>query len=918
MEGKKLCEVHHLQGRHRQNKEKVPESLKIQRKTCKKTEKQVKKTLKNVSREAGNVGASEALDGALKKMKLKRGDLHLELIRVFLKRQVEKKKERELMKNNDREERELPNGLMEILPGQNLDTVNGFCNVKLGFDPNSIPTRRFRSKNIEPVPIGTMQVLPFARDVAKLKKKYRKKCHWCRKTSYCSLIQCSSCKKEWFCKDCISERASTSEEEVKIKCPVCLRTCGCRSCLRSQSEDNKHNIRRIQNLQYLIRMLLPVLKQLNLEQRNEMELEARLTGMALSELQIHRAESSCNKQYLCNNCQTSIVDIHRSCKNCLYSLCLHCSENSHGSLKAFLSKCRNKSKPLKSGGKVLKTKRMKKTVLQDFGNNSLLLKWEACDDDGRLTCPPVTFGGCGDGSLSLKRVFPSEWTEEVESRAEEIVQNCDFPEKMEDLCWCGGTDNDKGIKASSRKKSEDNFLYYPCADDSCGEKLEHFQKHWGKGHPVIVRRVTKRARDLSWDPITMFCAYLEKTSTRSRNSCSASKATNCLDWCELEICRKQIFMGSLEGQSHANMRDETMKLKLWISSSIFQEQFPNHHAEILGGLPLQEYTNPISGLYNLASILPRDTDKPDFGPCVHISFGSPEDFLRADFVTNLFCNPHDVVNVLVHTTDVPISTEQLTKIKALMKKYDTQDRSDPAVMNTRDEKMENESEEKSSVISGNSEESSLQNNNEEGLTIPSSGEEHDSESDSEPSIRWSGIIPSSEESDDQRQFQRRYKSSCCLRDDVVVSTCGAEWDIFRRLDVPKLVEYLSRHSNEFNQLNGLPENVVHPIYDQCFYLDAIHKLRLKEQFNIEPWTFQQHLGEAVIVPAGCPYQIRCLKSCVNVVLDFISPENVTECINLIDERRALPPEHKARKNLAEVKKMTLNSISAAVEEIQNL
>jgi lysine-specific demethylase 3 len=29
--------------------------------------------------------------------------------------------------------------------------------------------------------------------------------------------------------------------------------------------------------------------------------------------------------------------------------------------------------------------------------------------------------------------------------------------------------------------------------------------------------------------------------------------------------------------------------------------------------------------------------------------------------------------------------------------------------------------------------------------------------------------------------------------------------------------------------------------------------------EIEPWSFEQHVGEAVIIPAGCPYQIRNLK-----------------------------------------------------------
>lgn len=872
LEGKKLCEVHHLQGLHRQHKERVPESLKIQRKI---SEKSSKKVLEKVSKKRGNVGASEALDGALKKMKLKRGDLHLELIRVFLKRQVEKKKEREFGKSVvDREERELPNGLMEISPGENLNNLNSFCNVKLGFDPNSISKRRFRSKNIEPVPIGTVQVLPFGRDVAKLKKKNKKKCHWCRKISYCSLVQCSFCKKEWFCKDCISERSSITEERVKIKCPVCQKTCDCRSCLKSQSENSNNKIRKIEKFQYVIYMLLPVLKQVNLEQRTELEFEAKLTGVTLSELQIRRVESNCNKQYFCNNCQTSMVNIHRSCKNCPYNLCLRCAETSRGSLKSFLSKFRNNS----------------------------------CGDDGNIICPPVACGDCGDGPLNLKRIFPSGWTQELESRAEEIIKNCDFQENIDGPCSCGETNNKECVKASSRKKFGDNFLCYIDTYDFCGEKVEHFRKHWGEGHPVIVRREMRR-REISWDPIDMFCDYLEKTSTRSRNGNGSSKNANCLDWCELEICRKQIFMGSLEGKTQANMRDETMKLKLYISSTLFQQQFPNYYSEIISALPLQDYTNPISGIYNLASNIPSDTKKPEFGPSIHISFGGLDDFSRADFATKLFSNPHDMVNILVHASDEPISTEHLTKIKNLMKKCNTRDDTDL------DQKVENESEEKSSVISGNSEESSLKSNiHQESTILPNDDEEDESDSDCEPSIRWSGIDLSSDELDDQKNFQSHYFSG----DERTDISCGAQWDVFRRQDVSKLVEYLSRHSNNFGPINNLPENIVHPIYDQYFYLDEIHKFKLKEEFDIEPWTFKQHLGEAVIVPAGCPYQVKCLKSCVNVVLDFISPESVTECINFIDDRRVLPPEHKARKNLVEVKKMALDSIYAAVEKIQNL
>ncbi|KAK3004238.1 hypothetical protein RJ639_020216 [Escallonia herrerae] len=70
--------------------------------------------------------------------------------------------------------------------------------------------------------------------------------------------------------------------------------------------------------------------------------------------------------------------------------------------------------------------------------------------------------------------------------------------------------------------------------------------------------------------------------------------------------------------------------------------------------------------------------------------------------------------------------------------------------------------------------------------------------------------------------------------------------------------------------------------------------------NIEPWTFGQHLGEAFFIPAGYPYQIRKLKSCINVVLEFISPENIVECIKLTDEVRLLPLHNKAKDKILEV------------------
>ncbi|XP_077238620.1 lysine-specific demethylase JMJ26-like [Tasmannia lanceolata] len=739
-----------------------------------------------------------------------------------------------------------------------------------------------------------------------------KMCHQCKQSDCGTVIRCIKCKSRRYCLRCISKwYPQMSEAETAEACPVCCGNCNCKACLlRNAHAKNPpmevSKVEKIRHASYMLGFLLPFLKQIRQEETVELEAEAKIQGLSsLSEMNIQRAVCFDDERMFCNNCSTSIANLHRSCPNCSYDLCLSCcreirENNLQGGGAEIVWHFPFRGKSYAHGGEPLQETMGEKGAVDVCVKPSStvhrvsLNEWQA-NSDGSIPCPTRAMGGCGDHLLELKHIFPENWVSDLEVKAEEIagrygalqVHDASAP------CRCFHPGAMKSIQAASREGSHDNYLYCPTSIDIQEDGLEHFQSHWIKGEPVIVRNVLKHTSGLSWEPMVMWRALRGKRNSKDFSKLSKVKAIDCLVSCEVEINAHQFFKGYLEGRAYKNLWPEMLKLKDWPPSNLFEERLPRHGDEFVSALPFQEYTDPQSGLLNLAVKMPTEILKPDMGPKTYIAYGIAQELGRGDSVTKLHCDMSDAVNVLTHTTEVVLTRQQQSVIKRLKKRHKAQDEREQfdAIqidhVNVNEKHFKPLPAGKSMGELDESESHVLAENCAREVLIDGQKQE----------IDVSGI-PSEVETDE---------------------TGGALWDIFRRQDVSKLQAYLRKHSREFRHIHCSPvEQVVHPIHDQTFYLNLEHKRKLKEEFGVEPWTFEQKLGEAVFIPAGCPHQVRNLKSCTKVALDFVSPENVHECIRLTEELRRLPKNHKTNEDKLEVKKMTLHAVNQIVKELEEL
>ena len=144
-------------------------------------------------------------------------------------------------------------------------------------------------------------------------------------------------------------------------------------------------------------------------------------------------------------------------------------------------------------------------------NNPRLRGWRA-NSNGSIPCPPNAFGGCGSSLLELKCLFEEKFIAELLEKSNSVINNGTKLELDSSKCSCFTESSDMNDitsrKSSCRQNSCDNYIYCPTARDVQNGSLDHFQEHWLKGQPVIVRDSLALTPGLSWEPMADLKSWL--------------------------------------------------------------------------------------------------------------------------------------------------------------------------------------------------------------------------------------------------------------------------------------------------------------------------------------------------------------------------------------------------------------------------
>lgn len=170
-------------------------------------------------------------------------------------------------------------------------------------------------------------------------------------------------------------------------------------------------------------------------------------------------------------------------------------------------------------------------------------------------------------------------------------------------------------------------------------------------------------------------------------------------------------------------------------------------------------------------------------------------------------------------------------------------------------------------------------------------------------------FPQAQKQYDKNEIRKSLALAGCNEEDLQTFMTskklpGAIWHIFHMKDVEKIQNTIRDYA--FKNAIPLKRNE-NPIHNQDWYVDA----KLKAEFEkkgIFPYTIIQYEGDCIFIPAKTPHQVTNIFDCIKVALDFVSPENITECFNLTNEFRKLSTRHSNREDKLQIKSILYHTV----------
>ncbi|XP_022759319.1 lysine-specific demethylase JMJ25-like isoform X2 [Durio zibethinus] len=138
------------------------------------------------------------------------------------------------------------------------------------------------------------------------------------------------------------------------------------------------------------------------------------------------------------------------------------------------------------------------------------------NENDSILCSLKDLGDCSEVILEMRCMFEESAIVKLVENIEIIARDLNLenmPEITYQQCPCYNSiaevDSNKCKlrKAASREDSSDNYLYCPSARDIQNADLNHFQRHWAKGEPVIISQVLENASGVGVSVLEFIYSY---------------------------------------------------------------------------------------------------------------------------------------------------------------------------------------------------------------------------------------------------------------------------------------------------------------------------------------------------------------------------------------------------------------------------